>query len=84
MSQETRQEQAHCNNQQRFVFPDVKMIAQQLVKAIYNSSDTDMKHIPYRRTIDVCGGVDTVVDAILSSIDPDIRELEGCEVTVEV
>ncbi|KAF9894588.1 hypothetical protein FE257_006476 [Aspergillus nanangensis] len=67
-----------------FTFPSVKDIAHQIVKAVFDSHDDEIKHIPYRTVIEACGGVDIVVDAMISSIDPDIRALEGQTVTGEV
>lgn len=66
-----------------FIFPPIHEIVDQLLGNIVEHAEHDenMKHIPYKNVIHACGGRGPVAEAILASIDPIIRGLEGKPIT---
>lgn len=68
---------------QKVTFPDLGNVITKLATNLVENDYPQLRHIPYKRIINACGGPQGIGRRLLGYVDPSIKILDNKEVSVK-
>lgn len=66
----------------KVIFPDLGNVITKLAPNLVENDHPQLRHIPYKRIINACGGPQGIAKQLLEYVDPSIKLLDNKEVSI--